>query len=70
MKAFENGEDDKVGGLISYRSSSTKHLTRLIEWDSDFTLKLLYRMGFTWPITGDTYIKGTIWSVRTLGFFD
>ena len=70
MKAFENGADDKIGGLVSYKSKASKHILRPIEWNSDFTTKVLYRLGFTWPITGDGYIHNAIDAVRSLGFFD
>ena len=70
MKAFENGADDKIGGLVSYKSKASKHILRPIEWNSDFTTKVLYRLGFTWPITGHGYIHNAIDAVRSLGFFD
>ncbi|MGN0221077.1 MAG: AMP-binding protein, partial [Prevotella sp.] len=70
MGALERSEDDKVGGLISYRSSASGHLVKTVEWNSDFSIKVLYRLGFVWPMTGDDYIRKAIESVRSLGFFD
>ena len=40
------------------------------DYDNTQTIPSLYRLGFTWPITGDGYIHNAIDAVRSLGFFD
>ena len=35
-----------------------------------YTMQVLYRMGFMWPVTSFDYMKRFINALRGLGFFD
>ena len=40
-----------------------------VESDNFFTVSVLYRLGFKWPIVDDAYLEKVISAVETLGFF-
>ncbi len=65
-------EDDSknmlVSSLISY-ASSDKHVHQYIHTDNSFSVKALYRLGFKWPITDETYLTGMMQALDSLGFF-
>ena len=58
-----------IYSLISY-SSSDNHTHSFILSDNEFTNKALYHLGYKWPITDDDYLKKSIESLMTLGFFE
>ena len=60
---------EAVSGLIAYTSRGT---TRIYEIDyvNDFTTQILYRLGFKWPITDDSYLENAIKALDNLEFFD
>ncbi len=60
---------EAVSGLIAYTSRGT---TRIYELDyvNDFTTQVLYRLGFKWPITDDSYLENAIKALDNLEFFD
>ncbi len=67
-----SGHEDLSGtvlGLIAYDSSDGS-VRYEIPADNDFTAKALYRLGYKWPITDDTYLENAIRALDTLGFFD
>ena len=59
---------DTVLGLMAY-DSGEEALTE-IGADNRFTANVLYRLGFKWCITDDTYLLGAVKALDTLGFFD
>ena len=65
-------EDKKsmiVSSLLSYAASDG--LTHeLVQWDSSYTVKALYRLGYRWPITDFDYLTKAIRALITLGFFE
>jgi thioester reductase-like protein len=64
-------DDDKtvqVSSLLSYRSNEGKS-RHVILADGRFTVKVLYRLGFSWSITGLIYIQKFLKALETLGFF-
>ena len=58
-----------VSSLISY-SSSDNHTHSFITSSNEFTNKALYHLGYKWPITDKEYLKKSIESLATLGFFE
>ncbi len=59
----------KISSLISYNSSDGgQH--RFIGSDNAFTIKVLYRLGFAWPLIDENYVERAIEALSTLDFFD
>lgn len=58
-----------VSGLIAYLSDEGGDNTYMLDADNHFTTEILYRAGFKWPITGDSYLKGAVRALEGLGFF-
>ncbi|MGN0163217.1 MAG: amino acid adenylation domain-containing protein, partial [Candidatus Ornithomonoglobus sp.] len=59
----------EISSLVSYRSSGSIS-RRYVGWDNSFTVKALYHLGFSWPLTAEEYIKRAVNALYTLGFFD
>ena len=59
-----------VSSLLSYDSSDASRVSTYIGSDNSFTVKALYRLGYRWPIVDYAYLKRSIESLATLGFFD
>jgi len=60
--------NDIISSLFAY-SIKDCHTYRFIETDNSFTNKILYRLGFRWPITDESYLEKLIEAIDTLGFF-
>ncbi len=60
---------DAVSGLIAYTSRGTTSIYEL-DYVNDFTTQVLYRLGFKWPITDDSYLENAIKALDNLEFFD
>lgn len=64
--------DDKhnieVSALLSYMSNNGERRFE-IEADNSYTIKALYRLGFSWPIIDHSYIEKAIEKLKTLRFF-
>jgi hypothetical protein len=60
--------NDIISSLVAYNISDG-HTYRFIESDNSFTTKILYRLGFRWPITDESYLEKLIEAIDTLGFF-
>ena len=58
----------EVSALISYRENDAEH--REVECINKFTVKALYRLGFSWPLIDENYIGRAVKALVTLGFFD
>ncbi len=58
----------EVSALISYRANDAEH--RAVESVNNFTVKALYKLGFSWPLTDENYISRAVNALVTLGFFD
>ncbi len=59
----------KISSLISYDSSDGgEH--RFIGSENKFTIKVLYRLGFAWPLISENYLQRAIEALSTLDFFD
>lgn len=49
--------------------NSGKSNCRYVGWENSFTIKALYRLGFSWPLTGEAYIQRAVDALSTLDFF-
>lgn len=49
--------------------NSGKANRQFVGWDNAFTVRQLYRLGFSWPLTGEKYIRKAVNALYTLGFF-
>ena len=64
-------EDLKGKVLLIVNTATSDGLTHeLVQWDSSYTVKALYRLGYRWPITDFDYLSKVIQVLITLGFFD
>lgn len=68
MLADEN-RNMEISSLVSYLSSGNIR-RRYVGWDNSFTVKALYHLGFSWPLTAEKYIERAVNALYTLGFFD
>ena len=59
-----------VSALIAYQASDKNTVEFDIGYDNTFTVKVLYRLGFKWPIIDARYLDQTFEALETLGFFD
>ena len=59
----------EISGLIAYMNNG-KTNRRYVGWDNSFTVKALYRLGFSWPLTAERYMNKAVRTLSTLGFFD
>lgn len=59
----------EISSLITYMNSG-KGNRSYVGWENTFTVKALYRLGFSWPLTGEHYIQRAVDALSTLGFFD
>ncbi|MBQ7562906.1 MAG: amino acid adenylation domain-containing protein, partial [Lachnospiraceae bacterium] len=58
-----------VSSLISYRNNEGEN-RRYIGCNSSFTVKALYRLGFSWPVVTPEYVKKAILALTTMGLFE
>lgn len=59
-----------VSGLIAYLPDDFGDKAYLLDADNRMTTEILYRAGFKWPITGDSYLAGALTALDGLGFFE
>jgi hypothetical protein len=67
--AAANEGSDAVSGLIAYTSRDDSKIYT-IDYNNSFTTEVLYRLGYKWPITDDSYLKNAIKALDNLNFFD
>ena len=58
----------QVSALLSYRNNEGKARQK-IGCDARFTIKALYRLGFSWSLTGEMYIQKFLQALEMLDFF-
>ena len=56
--------------MDSESANKSLTLSRCVSWDNSFTVKALYHLGFSWPLTAEKYIERAINALYKLGFFD
>ena len=66
---YDEKKSIAVSSLLSYASSDGLSHEE-IGWDSAYSVKALYRLGYRWPITDFEYLEKLIRALITLGFFD
>ncbi|MBP1562525.1 MAG: amino acid adenylation domain-containing protein [Oscillospiraceae bacterium] len=59
---------DAVLGLVAYESGEEKAVVQLGA-SNRFTINVLYRLGFKWPMIDNDYLVSAIKALDTLGFF-
>ena len=75
LEAFEAALADEelsliVSPLIAYQASDKNTVEFDSNNDNTFTVKVLYRLGFKWPIIDERYLDQMFEALETLGFFD
>lgn len=60
---------EAVSSLVAYQSSDDSQEMGLGDADISHTVRILARLGFSWPETGRTYIRSFIDVLDGLGFF-
>ena len=58
-----------VSSLIAYADNENKTLQWTLS-DNTYTVKALYRLGFSWPVISPVYVRKHLEALATLGFFD
>ena len=70
QQVLANDEQNyKISSLLSYNSEKSVN-RKLIDSDNDFTVRTLYRLGFSWPLIDKNYVERAIEKLVSLGFFD
>lgn len=75
LAALEKAEQDPekaeiLSSMIAYQNMAHGQKTFTVGKSNKFTMQVLYRMGFIWPVTSLDYMKRFINALRGLGFFD
>lgn len=65
----DNLKSEAVGSLIAYNSNDDIHTIGLESLDHSYTLRILERLGFSWPETGSSYIASFLKKLEQKGFF-
>lgn len=67
--AGKDGGDMDLAGIIAYlHNDGRRH--ELIDVDNSFTVKALYRLGFSWPLTDLQYVTQAIQMLDQVLYFD
>ncbi len=56
--------------LMAYASNANERERKMLPMDRHYTLQVLYRMGFVWPITSWDYFRKFVGALSGLGYFD
>ena len=71
QKALEDERKNQlISGLIAYLPGAQEAGGAYIDADNSFTTKILYRLGFKWPMPDKDYLRNALKALETLGFFD
>jgi hypothetical protein len=57
-----------VSGLISYLGSAGES-RRFVATDESYSIKALYRLGFSWPLISEQYIDKAFKALKGMRFF-
>jgi len=69
MEALKDeSKAEYVSGLISYLGNAGES-RRFIGADETYTIKALYRLGFSWPLISEQYIDRAFEALKTMRFF-
>ncbi|HAL18473.1 MAG TPA: hypothetical protein DCO86_02465, partial [Spirochaetaceae bacterium] len=74
-KAFADIQSDPkkaalLTSLMAYASNANERERRILSMDRHYTLQVLYRMGFVWPIISWDYFRKFVGALSGLGYFD
>ncbi len=64
----DESNQEYVSGLISYLGNAGE-TRRFVAADDAYTVKALYRLGFSWPIISDGYIDKAFKTLKSMRFF-
>ncbi len=75
LKALDVAKQDSekvkaLAGFIAYENSAHGEKVFGVGKSNKYTMQVLYRLGFRWPVTSTEYMRRFIASLKTLGFFD
>lgn len=59
-----------LSSMIAYQNMAHGQKTFPVGKSNNYTMQVLYRLGFTWSVTSVDYMKKFIKALRGLGFFD
>ena len=73
-KTFDEAMNDEkmneiLSPLISYKGSAGEAVQFYIGHDNSFTTRMLYHLGFKWPIINEDYLDHAFDALEGLGFF-
>lgn len=66
----DENKNQLISGLIAYLPGDQDAGSAYIDADNTLTTKLLYRLGFKWPMPDKEYLRNALYALETLGFFD
>lgn len=66
----DENKNELISGLIAYLSSDKDTKSVYIDAENSFTTKVLYRLGFKWPMPDGNYLRNALGALESLGFFD
>ena len=68
QKALEDEDKNQlISGLIAYLPGDREEGSVYIDADNSFTTKILYRLGFKWPMPDKDYLRNALKALETLG---
>ena len=56
--------------MLAYQNMAHGQKTFAVKKSNEYTMQVLYRMGFRWPVTSADYMRRFIKALYGLGFFD
>ena len=59
-----------LSGIIAYTDTDSHQHLAYLGSEQRFTTNMLFRRGYKWPITSDSYLHKMIASIDGLGFFE
>ena len=69
-EAKQDPEKAKVlSSMIAYQNMGHGKKTVGIAKENDYTMKVLYRLGYHWPTTSKEYVRKLVEALDGLGFF-
>jgi len=74
-RAFAEAQNDPekaalLTSLIAYTSNADERERKILSMDRKYTLQVLYRLGFVWPITSWDFFRRFMNVLNGLGYFD
>ncbi len=62
--------DSELNSLLNGLAAYDRSDMHTVETDNEFTVNILYRLGFSWPLVDNSYLERVISSLKSLGYFD